>query len=269
MLDMGFLPDLKRILDFLPKQRQTLLFSATFDDNIVGLARSFLQNPLKVEVARRNTSAENVEQRVHKVREEDKLDALVRVVKSGAIPQVLVFTRTKVCADKVGHRLQKRGIQAAIIHGDKAQVERFAALEGFKQGKVQYLVATDIAARGLDIVELPCVVNYELPYAPEDYVHRIGRTGRAGASGLAVSLVAPDEERLLAGIERFIKRDLKPSPLPELAPAQAVRAVATPASVSSAAQGPAARYGRTRGEPVCALLLPPVSTSDASSAPQS
>ncbi len=216
MLDMGFLPDLKRILNLLPTQRQTLLFSATFDDNIVGLARSFLQNPLKVEVARRNTAAENVELVVHKVKEDDKLDALVRVVKAREISQALVFTRTKICADKLGRRLQKRGVSTAIIHGDKAQLERLAALDGFKQGKVQLLVATDIAARGLDIVELPCVFNYELPYAPEDYVHRIGRTGRAGASGLAVSLVAPDEERLLAGIERFIKRDLASSPLPEI-----------------------------------------------------
>jgi ATP-dependent RNA helicase RhlE len=216
---------------------------------------------------------------VHKVREEDKLDALVRVVKTRGIAQVLVFTRTKVCADKVGHRLQKRGIQAAIIHGDKAQVERFAALEGFKQGKVQYLVATDIAARGLDIVELPCVVNYELPYAPEDYVHRIGRTGRAGASGLAVSLVSPDEERLLAGIERFIKRDLKASPLPETSPSQPLRAVATVAEPADplAASTPAAssapvgsRFGRTRAEPVCALLQPPINRSEpALVAPQS
>jgi superfamily II DNA/RNA helicase len=280
MLDMGFLPDLKRILDFLPTQRQTLLFSATFDDNIVGLARSFLQNPLKVEVARRNTSAENVEQLVHKVKEEEKLDALIRVVKTREIAQVLVFTRTKVCADKVGHRLQKRGIQAAIIHGDKAQVERFAALEGFKQGKVQYLVATDIAARGLDIVELPCVVNYELPYAPEDYVHRIGRTGRAGASGLAVSLVSPDEERLLAGIERFIKRDLNASPLPEIARPQEVRVVVAPSvaqAVPAASQAqsttpssPAVARGiRRRAEPVCALLMPPATVTEAAAvAPQ-
>ena len=282
MLDMGFLPDLKRILDFLPTQRQTLLFSATFDDNIVGLARSFLQNPIKVEVARRNTSAENVEQLVHKVKEEEKLDALIRVVSSRGIAQVLVFTRTKVCADKVGHRLQKRGIQAAIIHGDKAQVERFAALEGFKQGKVQYLVATDIAARGIDIVELPCVVNYELPYAPEDYVHRIGRTGRAGASGLAVSLVAPDEERLLAGIERFIKRDLNSIPLPELARPPEVRAMASAptrgpsaaAAVNSASEEAAPTsvntgFGRRRAEPVCALLLPPTQRAEpAQPAPQ-
>jgi ATP-dependent RNA helicase RhlE len=217
MLDMGFMPDLKRILNLLPSQRQTLLFSATFDDSIVGLAKSFLRNPLKVEVARRNSATELVEQVVHKVKEDDKLDALVKVVKALDIGQALVFTRTKIAADKLGRRLLKRGIQAATIHGDKAQLERLAALDGFKQGKVHLLVATDIAARGLDIVELPCVVNYELPYAPEDYIHRIGRTGRAGASGLAVSLVSHEEERLLAGIERFIKRDLKVTPLPEAA----------------------------------------------------
>jgi superfamily II DNA/RNA helicase len=264
MLDMGFLPDLKRILNLLPSQRQTLLFSATFDDSIVGLARSFLQNPLKVEVARRNTAAELVEQVVHKVKEDDKLDALVKVVKALDISQALVFTRTKLSADKLGRRLLKRGIQAATIHGDKAQLERLAALDGFKQGKTQLLVATDIAARGLDIVELPCVVNYELPYSPEDYVHRIGRTGRAGASGLAVSLVSHEEERLLAGIERFIKRDLKATPLPEPARIH----VATPAPVPSTVPGKAAapttptRFGRRRAEPVCALLMPPARTAE-------
>lgn len=255
MLDMGFLPDLKRILDLLPSQRQTLLFSATFDDSIVGLARSFLRNPLKVEVARKNTAAESVEQVVHKVREDDKLEALVRVVKTRDIAQALVFTRTKLAADRLGRRLQRRGVQAAIIHGDKAQVERLSALEGFKQGKVQLLVATDIAARGIDIVELPCVFNYELPYSPEDYVHRIGRTGRAGASGLAVSLVAPEEDRLLAGIERFIKRDLKAVPLPESAPRPRTRADAPGHPGSLAAPR---SLTRRRQEPVCALLLPPL-----------
>ena len=257
MLDMGFLPDLKRILDLLPAQRQTVLFSATFDDAIVGLARSFLHDPLKVEVARRNTAAESVEQVVHKVREDDKLDALVRVVNAREIAQALVFTRTKLAADKLGRRLLKRGIQAATIHGDKAQLERLAALDGFKQGKIRLLVATDIAARGIDIVELPCVVNFELPYSPEDYVHRIGRTGRAGASGLAVSLVAPDEDRLLSGIERFINRQLDPVALPELErPARraaAVEAVAAP----SAVPGDVARPPRRQREPLCALLLPP------------
>jgi len=259
MLDMGFLPDLKRILNLLPAQRQTMLFSATFDDSIVGLARSFLQNPLKVEVARRNSATELVEQSVHKVKEDDKMDALLRVMKAREIGQALVFTRTKIAADKLGRRLQRRGVQAAIIHGDKAQIDRLAALDGFKQGKVQLLVATDIAARGLDIVELPCVFNYELPYAPEDYVHRIGRTGRAGASGLAVSLVSPEEERLLVGVERFLNKELKPTPLPEIAPvprqAPPVVAPATSASPDGFAAGRS--VVRRRAEPLCALLMPP------------
>ena len=262
MLDMGFLPDLKRILDLLPKQRQTLLFSATFDDSIVGLARSFLQNPLKVEVARRNTAAETVEQVVHKVREDDKMDALLRVIKARELTQALVFTRTKIAAEKLGRRLQKRGVSTGIIHGDKTQLERLAALDGFKQGKVQLLVATDIAARGIDIVELPCVFNFELPYSPEDYVHRIGRTGRAGASGLAVSLVAHEEDRLLAGIRKFINRDLVEAPLPDLAPPPSLavpQVAAAPTAPAVPTEQPAAFFGRRAPrEPVCALLLPPV-----------
>jgi superfamily II DNA/RNA helicase len=269
MLDMGFLPDLKRILNLLPAQRQTLLFSATFDDSIVGLARSFLQNPLKVEVARRNTAAETVEQVVHKVKEDDKMDALIRVVKAREISQALVFTRTKIAADKLGRRLQKRGIATGIIHGDKAQIDRLAALDGFKQGKVQLLVATDIAARGIDIAELPCVFNFELPYSPEDYVHRIGRTGRAGASGLAVSFCSGDEEKLLAGIERFIKRDLKPSPLPEIAAPVAVRPASQAAPVIASDPAPVApaRMTRQRGGPVCALLCPPVRPAEPEAPP--
>ncbi|MBI5937622.1 MAG: DEAD/DEAH box helicase [Betaproteobacteria bacterium] len=260
MLDMGFLPDLKRILDLLPKNRQTLLFSATFDDNITRLAQSFLRDPLKVEVARRNTAAETVEQLVHKAREEDKVDALIRVVTAREISQAIVFTRTKLTADRLGRQLQRRGLEVAIIHGDKAQSERLLALEGFKQGKTRLLVATDIAARGIDIVELPCVVNYELPYSPEDYVHRIGRTGRAGAEGMAVSLVAPDEERLLAAIEKFINRPLVPTPLPEVAP-PAAPVWTAPVAVQAA--GPAASQRGRRHEPVCALLMPPVQSQEA------
>ena len=268
MLDMGFLPDLKRILNLLPSQRQTLLFSATFDDSIVGLAKSFLQNPLKVEVARKNTAAETVEQVVHKVKEDDKLDALVRVVKTREITQALVFTRTKIAADKLGRRLQKRGIQTGIIHGDKAQVERLAALDGFKQGKVQLLVATDIAARGIDIAELPCVFNYELPYSPEDYVHRIGRTGRAGASGMAISLVAPEEERLLAGIERFIKKDLPAAPLPSMTPPPAPTVVVPERSAAATAMSPVrGSVMRRRKDPVCALLRAPVRGPEPASVP--
>ncbi|TNF55622.1 MAG: DEAD/DEAH box helicase [Gammaproteobacteria bacterium] len=256
MLDMGFLPDLKRILALLPKTRQTLLFSATFDEPITRLANSFLRDPLKVEVARKNTAAETVEQVVHKVAEDDKIDALIRVVRARELPQALVFTRTKIAADKLARRLQRRGLEVAAIHGDKTQIDRLQALEGFKQGKIKLLVATDIAARGIDIAELPCVVNFELPYSPEDYVHRIGRTGRAGASGLAISLVSSEEDKLLAGVERFISRDLAITPLPSLAPPPPpVRAAApTPAAVTADA---GYRRGR-QTQPVCALFLPPV-----------
>ncbi|TCS73954.1 superfamily II DNA/RNA helicase [Sulfuritortus calidifontis] len=260
MLDMGFLPDLKRILSLLPQNRQTLLFSATFDDSITRLAQSFLRDPLKVEVARRNTAAETVEQVVHKAREEEKIDALVRVVSAREISQAIVFTRTKLTADRLGRQLQRRSLEVAVIHGDKAQSERLLALEGFKQGKTRLLVATDIAARGLDIAELPCVINFELPYSPEDYVHRIGRTGRAGAEGLAVSLVAPDEEKLLAAIEKFINKSLPAAPLPKTAAPVAPSWTAPAAPVVPgrvlAAAGPRGR----RTEPVCALLLPPVRT---------
>ncbi len=253
MLDMGFLPDLKRILDLLPKTRQTLLFSATFDDPITRLANSFLNNPLKVEVARRNTAAETVEQVVHNVAEDDKIDALLRVMQARELSQAIVFTRTKIAADKLGRRLQRRAVSAAVIHGDKAQVDRIQALDGFKKGEIQLLVATDIAARGIDIAELPCVFNFELPYSPEDYVHRIGRTGRAGASGLAVALVSPEEEKLLAAVERFIHRELPATPLPSLPAREPPRPLAgTPSATSS----PVARGRRTA--PVCALLRPPV-----------
>ena len=255
MLDMGFLPDLKRILDLLPAKRQTLLFSATFNEEITRLAGSFLQTPLKVEVARKNTAAETVEQVVHKVSEDDKMEALLRVVRLRDISQALVFTRTKIAADKLYRRLQRRGVEAAAIHGDKTQVDRLLALEGFKQGKIKLLVATDIAARGIDIAELPCVVNFELPYSPEDYVHRIGRTGRAGASGLAVSLVSPEEDKLLAGVERFIHRKLESSPLPNPPPqVQAVR----PSDPEPGPAAPVTLRGRRTPEPLCALFLPPV-----------
>ncbi|WP_206199398.1 DEAD/DEAH box helicase [Parasulfuritortus cantonensis] len=280
MLDMGFLPDLKRILNLLPAKRQTLLFSATFNDEITRLAGSFQNSPLKVEVARKNTAAETVEQVVHKVPEDDKMDALLRVVRLRDISQALVFTRTKIAADKLYRRLQRRGVEAAAIHGDKTQVDRLQALDGFKQGKIKLLVATDIAARGLDIAELPCVFNFELPYHPEDYVHRIGRTGRAGASGLAVSLVSGDEDKLLAGVERFINRKLAISPLPEppAPPAPPVRAAAEPVAAPAAAPaaeataevaGTYVRGRRGREHQVCALFLPPVRPSqDGGGAPE-
>ena len=208
MLDMGFMPDLKRILTLLPKQRQTLLFSATFSDDIKKLAHDFLANPVTVEAARRNTAAESVKQSVLMVEEEDKLTALSNLIRERNVSQVLVFTRTKLTAARLARSLERRGIPSNAIHGDKTQLERIKALEGFKEGKITALVATDVAARGLDIDQLPLVVNYELPPNAEDYVHRIGRTGRAGASGEAVSLVDSKEDRLLKDIEKLLKREL-------------------------------------------------------------
>jgi ATP-dependent RNA helicase RhlE len=209
MLDMGFMPDLRRILALLPAARQNLLFSATFAGEIKKLADSLLREPVSIEVARRNTTAENVSQIVYKMDAGDKQNFLVRLIRAKDLKQILVFTKTKISAGRLSSQLLKRGIQAAAIHGDKSQAERIKALEDFKQGNVAVLVGTDVAARGLDIEELPVVINYELPTTPEDYVHRIGRTGRAGASGEAISLVAPEETRMLAEIERLIKHQIE------------------------------------------------------------
>ncbi len=206
MLDMGFMPDLKRILALLPRQRQTLLFSATFSDDIKRLAQDFLQNPSTVEVARRNTTAETVKQSVLMVDQDKKFGALADLIRSRGVNQVLVFTRTKLTAARLARLLERDGINADAIHGDKSQQERMKALDAFKEGKITALVATDVAARGLDIDQLPLVVNYELPPNAEDYVHRIGRTGRAGASGEAVSLIDGDEEKLLQDVEKLLKR---------------------------------------------------------------
>ncbi len=207
MLDMGFLPDLKRILDLLPKQRQNLMFSATFSNDIKRLADDFLTNPTLIEVARSNATNDNVEQKILKVPADDKHAVLAEILRSENA-QAIVFTKTKLTASRLARLLQRDGIAADAIHGDKSQQERIQALEAFKQGKVTTLVATDVAARGLDIDSLPLVINYEIPHAPEDYVHRIGRTGRAGAKGVAISLVAPDEEKYLKEIEKLIKRDI-------------------------------------------------------------
>ncbi|AXA94078.1 DEAD/DEAH box helicase [Massilia sp. YMA4] len=209
MLDMGFLPDLQRIINLLPKQRQNLMFSATFSPEIKKLANSFLNNPVTIEVARSNATADKVAQVVYKVPEEHKRDAVAHILRSREMKQVIVFSNTKIGASRLARGLEQDGMKASAIHGDKTQQERMAALEAFKRGEIDVLVATDVAARGLDISDLPCVVNYDLPYNAEDYVHRIGRTGRAGASGDAISIYSDKDERLLADIQKLIKQTIK------------------------------------------------------------
>jgi ATP-dependent RNA helicase RhlE len=208
MLDMGFVHDIKKVLAVLPKQKQSLLFSATFSDEIKALAERLLNQPRVIEVARRNTTAETIAQRIITVGREKKKDLLIHLIKSQDWHQVLVFTRMKHGANRLCEHLNKAGISAMAIHGNKSQGARTKALADFKSGELCVLVATDIAARGIDIDQLPHVINYELPNVPEDYVHRIGRTGRAGAQGEALSLVCMDEEGFLADIEKLIKRSI-------------------------------------------------------------
>ncbi|HZP67381.1 MAG TPA: DEAD/DEAH box helicase [Rudaea sp.] len=208
MLDMGFLPSIRRILGALPKNRQTLLFSATFADEIKALAAQFMREPAEIQVAARNSVAATVTHRVHPVEADRKRELLLHLLAADSRRQTLVFSRTKHGADKLSKFLEKSGLSSAAIHGNKSQGARTRALKEFKNGKITVLVATDIAARGLDIDQLPIVVNYDLPMVAEDYVHRIGRTGRAGAEGLAVSLVAHEEARLLRDIRRLLKQDI-------------------------------------------------------------
>jgi len=236
---MGFMPDLKRILALLPKKRQTLLFSATFSDDIKKLAQDFLVNPVTVEVARRNTAAETVKQSVMMVDKDNKREVLSALIQARGVAQVLVFTRTKLMAARLAKHLERDGIAADAIHGDKSQQERMKALDAFKEGKITALVATDVAARGLDIDDLPLVVNYELPPNAEDYVHRIGRTGRAGASGEAISLIDDDEERLLKDIEKLLNREFVREQPVQPAPSR-----------SNSRPKPVGRPGKTTAPPV-------------------
>ncbi len=226
MLDMGFINDIRRIIRLLPAKRQNLMFSATYSDDIRKLTQGLLKNPAEVEVARRNTAVESVTQLAHMVSKDDKRALLSHLIRANEWSQVLIFTRTKHGANRLTKQLEDDSIAAAAIHGNKSQSARVAALNGFKTGKVRALVATEVAARGLDIKELPFVVNYELPNVPEDYVHRIGRTGRAGASGTAVSLVSPDESGLLRDIERLVGKVIRREPLPQISapPPRAVSA---------------------------------------------
>jgi len=208
MLDMGFLPDLERIIRLLPTQRQGLLFSATFSNEIRKLGRSYLNHPVEIEVAARNATATTITQIAYKMSGDAKRAAVVHLVKSRGLKQVIVFSNTKIGTARLARELERDGVKAESIHGDKTQADRMKALEAFKAGELEVLVATDVAARGLDVAGVPCVINYDLPYNAEDYVHRIGRTGRAGASGEAIALFTPDEERFLLDIEKLIKREV-------------------------------------------------------------
>ena len=223
MLDMGFIHDIRKVLDLLPRDKQSLLFSATFSKEIQALADKLLNQPKLIQVTPRNTASDLVNQVIHPVDRDRKRELLARLIRDGNWYQVLVFTRTKHGANRLAQQLEKDGISAAAIHGNKSQAARTRALAAFKNGKLQALVATDIAARGLDIDQLPHVVNYELPNVPEDYVHRIGRTGRAGNGGEAVSLVCIDEKHFLKQIERLLKRTIPQTPIAGFEPDPNIR----------------------------------------------
>ncbi len=220
MLDMGFLPDLQRIISLIPANRQTLLFSATFSPEIKKLAQSYLKDPVTIEVARQNAAADTVRQVVHMVPSEQKREAIVKVLEArtrqGMPKQCIIFTNSRLGCSKLARALERDGIKAGAIHGDKSQIERMNILDAFKKGEIDALVATDVAARGLDISNMPCVINHELPFNAEDYVHRIGRTGRAGAEGDAIALVDVSESKLLAEIEQLMKRTLLRLPVPDI-----------------------------------------------------
>jgi ATP-dependent RNA helicase RhlE len=215
MLDMGFIHDIKRVLKMLPAQRQNLMFSATYSDDIRDLANRFVKDPVSLQVTPRNATADRVEQSAYRVPKDHKRHLLAHLIKEGNWHQVLVFTRTKHGANRLCQQLERAGVPSMAIHGNKSQNARVRALEDFKENRITALVATEVAARGLDIKELPHVVNYELPNVPEDYVHRIGRTARAGSTGSAVSLVSPDELPLLKDIEKLLKRQVEFAPVPK------------------------------------------------------
>ena len=255
MLDMGFIRDIRKVLALLPKERQTLLFSATFSNEIKQLANDLLKTPALVEVARENTAAESVSQVVHPVDKVRKRELLSALIGGNDWQQVLVFTRTKHGANRLAEQLNTDGITAAAIHGNKSQGARTRALADFKASKVRVLVATDIAARGIDIDQLPHVVNYELPNVAEDYVHRIGRTGRAGNEGEAMSLVCVDELKLLKDIERLIKRDIPSITFEGYEPDPSIRAEpinkgrgSRPANTNRGGRKPGASSQRRNGQ---------------------
>ncbi|MBB5192573.1 ATP-dependent RNA helicase RhlE [Silvimonas terrae] len=218
MLDMGFIPDIRRIMDLLVNRKQTLLFSATFSPEIKKLVADFLHEPVTVEVARQNATNDNVEQILHPCETHRKKALLAHLIRTQDMQQVIVFTRTKQGADQLARDLKREGFAVEAVHGDRDQKARMEALAAFKENRIKVMVATDVAARGLDITELPYVVNFELPGNPEDYVHRIGRTGRAGAKGIAISLVDPGEEKAFLGIQKLIKKNFQLTPVPGFSP---------------------------------------------------
>ena len=247
MLDMGFLPDIRKLLALLPKKRQNLLFSATFSDDIKRLADGLLNSPTLIEVAQRNTASERIQQTIHFVDKGRKRELLSFLIGSENWRQVLVFTRTKHGANRLAKQLEEDGLTAAAIHGNKSQGARTKALADFKQGKVRVLVATDIAARGLDIDQLPHVVNFELPNVSEDYIHRIGRTGRAGKEGEAISLVCVDEHKLLRDIERLIKLNLPKKVIDGFSPDPSIKAEPIENGRQNIGRGKPRHAGNARG----------------------
>jgi len=257
MLDIGFLPDLQRILSFLPKQRQTLLFSATFSPEIKKLAQSYLQDPILVEVARANATASTVEQRFYSLAEDDKRRAVLQIIRQRALTQAIVFVNSKLGAARLARSFERDGLKTAALHGDKSQDERLKSLAAFKRGEVDLLVATDVAARGLDIADLPAVFNFDVPFNAEDYVHRIGRTGRAGASGVAITLVDREDGRLIAEVEKLLKKKIELEPFefeddrPRRAPLRAREAAeARPDRAERAEPGVSATTQATDAPPV-------------------
>jgi ATP-dependent RNA helicase RhlE len=252
MLDMGFLPDIKRIIALLPRERQNLLFSATFPEEIRTLVKTLLRNPAEVQIAARNAAAELVTHVMHPVAREKKRELLAYLIQTRGLRQVLVFTGTRIGANRLAHQLRRDHIQADAIHGDKSQAEREAALADFKAGKTAVLVATDVASRGLDIEGLPQVINFDVPHSPEDYVHRIGRTGRAGLPGEAISLVAPQDHDAMAAIERLIKKRIERQLIPGFGPSGATVAALMGDEPRRGARAPDRDRGRerSRSQPV-------------------
>jgi superfamily II DNA/RNA helicase len=257
MLDIGFLPDLQRILSFLPKQRTTLLFSATFSPEIRRLANSYLQDPVTIEVARPNATASTVEQHFYSVADEDKRHALHQILRQRGMKQAFVFVNSKLGCARLARSLEREGLNTTALHGDKSQDERLKALDSFKKGEVDLLVCTDVAARGLDIKDVPAVFNFDIPFNAEDYIHRIGRTGRAGASGLAVSFVSKSDGRLMADLEKLLKAkiELEPVEFEEDAPdirkqgrINDGRRMYAADEVPDEPRGPSAGRGRPEGE---------------------